>query len=90
MPPILWEVISVPYVGVRLRRGNNKWIDDQGLDCGLRQNLRHADIGIATGGNVDKYYVCGIFRSGGADMEFANSFDGHSREKKPIFYLKAC
>jgi hypothetical protein len=92
MPPITWEVISyaTAYPLDCLSRGYYERIDDEGLDGRLRHNLGHVNIGIATGGDVHKHHIRGIFGPGGADVEFTYGLDGYRREEKPIFYSKAC
>jgi hypothetical protein len=90
MPPIGWEVICIQqFIGVSLSRGDNERIDDQGLDCSLGENLRHAYIGIAAGSHVDKHHIRGIFRAGSTDVELTNGLDCYSSEKKSVCYLNA-
>ena len=87
-PPIPWEVIS--FRRARLSSGDNKGIYDQGLDRGLGQNFGHVDVGIAAGGDVDKHHIRGVFRAGGADVQFANGLDCHGSQKEPVRDLNSC
>ena len=79
----------IPRENARLSSRDDERIDDQGLDRGLRQNLWHANIGVAAGGHVDKHHVGGIFGAGSADVQLTNCFDGNSCEQEPVRYFKS-
>jgi hypothetical protein len=78
-PPACW-----------LGSGDDEGIYDQRLDRGLGQNLRHLHVGIPACGDVDKHHIRGVFRPGGADVQFTNRFDCHGCKKEPVRYLNSC